>query len=214
MTIGIAINSEFKEQGLKLFLKIASNYSDDYDEDYYTNKYNKNLISNGNNAPKLASIYFYFKKYDVEKYKELDKQFKAKNKTNNTKLDDDFIYIETDDGCANILFEEFKDILIQTHGQIFFKKGNIWICDKALIDDNILNIILTKNMCKLSRSGIVKPNSKNISSAKNIREVLYVKISTQTDTIDIYKKFYTTTKGKLSFLDGVLDLANKRFYEW
>ena len=56
--------------------------------------------------------------------------------------------------------------------------------------------------------------SQNVGTAQNIRKALYAKINTQSNTKDIYEKFHTTTKGRIAFLDGVLDFKEKRFYLW
>ena len=208
MTIGFSLKNEFEDDGLHLFLKIAQNYSDDYDEDYYSNKYLNHLVNKGENQAKLASIYFIFKKYNSNLYTELNKQFKQPTTS------DDIIFVEDDNKCANIIFEEMKDVLIQPNGQYFLKVGNVWVCDKQQIDDTILNLILNKPMYKMGAKGQLIPYSQNVSTAQNIRKALYAKINTQTNSKNIYEKFHTTTKGRIAFLDGVLDFKEKKFYLW
>eukprot|EP01035_Chromulina_nebulosa_P002390 gene2390-3232_t len=57
------------------------------------------------------------------------------------------------------------------------------------------------------------PYGQNVKNAKNIREAFYCKITKLPDD-GFYEKFHVTTKGRLAFLDGVLDFKTKMFYTW
>lgn len=93
--IGSALSNEFDEAGLDLFLKIASNYSTDYDKTEYETKYNSYLKNKSNKKEEelltIKSIYYMFKNYDEELFKKLNKTF-SKNR-----------YITTGD-----LYDNFK----------------------------------------------------------------------------------------------------------
>ena len=41
-----------------------------------------------------------------------------------------------------------------------------------------------------------------------------IKTSVNPKYDDLYRKFHYTTKGRLCFLDGVLDFKQKKFYKW
>ena len=212
--IGIALNTEFKQDGLQLFLKIASQYSDNFDEKEYTYKYEK-LENKSETAPRINTIYYIFKKYDCELYKELNLKHKSLNsKTPKNPIGDDIIVVEDDNQCAEILVDKLKDNFIKVKGQYFFKVGHIWICDKIKMEDILLNYILKLNMYKLSVKGNLVPYSKNVSGAKNIRIAFFAKLNDTPENNEIYEKFHSTTKGRIAFLDGVLDFKTKTFYLW
>ena len=212
--IGIALNTEFKQDGLQLFLKIASQYSDNYDEREYTYKYEK-LENKSETAPRINTIYYIFKKYDVELYKELNLKHKTLNsKTTKPQIGDDIIIVEDDNQCAEILVDKLQYKFIKVKGQYFFKVGNIWVCDKIKMEDILLNYILKMNMYKLSAKGNLIPYSKNVSGAKNIRIAFFSKLNDTPENNEIYEKFHSTTKGRIAFLDGVLDFKTKTFYLW
>ena len=76
-----------------------------------------------------------------------------------------------------------------------------------------MNEILNANIYQ-SRDDKVISYSQNNKLAKNIKDVLFVKVNTRPDNPNIYDKFHKTTKNRLAFLDGVLDFKAKRFYTW
>ena len=41
-----------------------------------------------------------------------------------------------------------------------------------------------------------------------------MKIDTDVNVVDIYEKFHTTTKGRICWLDGIMDFKAQRFYKW
>ena len=96
--------------------------------------------------------------------------------------------------------------------QLFFKNDNIWINSKPTIDSIILDFILTARMYKCDGKKET-PYGQNVKNAKNIREAFYCKITKVPDD-GFYEKFHVTTKGRLAFLDGVLDFKTKTFYTW
>jgi hypothetical protein len=67
-----------------------------------------------------------------------------------------------------------------------------------------------------------KPYSTNVSGARALREALYAKLVVEGEDNSLLQKFITTTRGKLCFLDGVLDFtyvnpetqAKGKFYTW
>lgn len=134
---------------------------------------------------------------------------------NSYKKDKNYRYVDDDNSAAIMIFEEIKDSLIPAkNGRLFMKDKNVWICDNAKIENYLLNYILNSNICRANEDKKYIPFVQNVKSAKNVKEALLVKIRSQEDVVDIYEKFHSTTKGRLCFKDGVLDMKMKKFYKW
>lgn len=126
---------------------------------------------------------------------------------------DNVRYAESDNTASEYIYEELKEIFISYKGRLFYKYENIWICDSCKIDDIILTKITESNIYKKADNKDI-PYCQNVKSAKNIRELLYSKIRTYNENQSLYDKFHRTTRGRLCFLDGVLDFKSKQFYTW
>jgi len=128
-----------------------------------------------------------------------------------------FVKIITDDNDgATILLDELKNSLLYHSSQLFYKHGYLWINDPEQINNYLLDYIMMSGLYKASKKeDEAIPYSQNIKCAENLLKALYVKIKTsQKINIDIYTKLHTTTKGRLCFLDGVLDFKTGKFYTW
>jgi len=75
--IGYALHNAFKEEGLPLYLRLAEQYSSNYNEAEYTQKYN-NSISKCKNTT-LGTLYHLFKQYNLPLYKELNAKYQIQN---------------------------------------------------------------------------------------------------------------------------------------
>jgi hypothetical protein len=123
--------------------------------------------------------------------------------------------VKDDNEACDILFNRLKDILISYNGRLFYKRDNIWIDNStSLIDDCMLLYITNSRLYKLNEKGKIKPYSQNKQKAIDIRSLLFSKIKTENNDPKLYDKFHSTTKGRLCFLDGVLDIPSKTFYKW
>ena len=123
-------------------------------------------------------------------------------------------YAKDDNKAVELLLPEIKKVLIPAKdGRLFLKRNRIWKHDNNDINDYILAYVLDSNIYKKKEDSKVA-YAQNVKNAKNIREALLTKIRTQEETVDIYHKFHSTTKGRLCFKDGVLDFVNQKFYAW
>lgn len=129
-----------------------------------------------------------------------------------------FVKIITDDNHgATLLLEELKNSLLYHDKQLFYKQGYIWINDPEQINNYLLDYIMMSGLNKASKKeeDDAIPYSQNTKSAENLLKALYVKIKTSKQiNLDIYTKLHQTTKGRLCFLDGVLDFKAGKFYTW
>jgi len=135
------------------------------------------------------------------------------------------ITIVDDNEGASIIYDIIKNDFKFCLGNIFFKHNNVWINSKQKVDTHLLHFILTKtNMKKLGNGAVSKPKpySTNVGGAKALREALYAKLIVEGEDNTLLQKFITTTRGRICFLDGVLDFTLKdtetnkkgKFYQW
>lgn len=219
MTIGIALNTEFKKDGLELFLKIASNYSDDYDETYYTDKYNNNLISNKETPPKIASIYYIFKKYDNEKYKELLKLSNINYYVSESDLDDTCM-------LAKIITPTLQKIVKYCNEKWYMldDKTQLWSCQKyadyyiineirKYIDYSNLKVVkkIKKTADELKRNELLKSSSMYLASYKKINSCSFMaSLNKQLVKLLLDNKFVEkldVLENKLAFKNGIFNLT-------
>ena len=133
--------------------------------------------------------------------------------------------IDDDNEGAEMIYNLIKDRFKFCAGNIFFKQTNVWVNSKQKVDNHLLHFILAKtNLMKMSagKEPESKPYSTNVKGAKALREALYAKLIVEGEDSTLLQKFITTTRGRLCFLDGVLDLTFKdsetqakgKFYKW
>lgn len=128
----------------------------------------------------------------------------------------DLRFVQDDDKASDLILNDLQGLLICSHrdGRIFYKHNHIWICDNDRITNYLLEFIIRSNICKLNDNKAYVPYAQNIKSARNIKDVLLIKVSSREYEFDIYDKLHSTTKGRIAFRDGVLDFQARRFYEW
>ena len=218
--IGYGIKAMFGiEDGLSLYLSVAKKYSENMDwEDEYTKKYEKHM------KPKIDwNMGFFmnlFKRLNKELYQKLNKEYTEKNKQDllaqrkEDILNSGHVHVTDDNDAAEHVLRLLHDKIVYSRGQYFYKNQNIWIHSKPTIDALLMNLILTSELYKYDKERKKEtPYGQKVNCAKNIREALYCKIAQAPDD-RFYEKFHLTTKGKLAFLDGLLDFQKRMFYTW
>ena len=216
--IGYAIQSMFGvKYGKPMFLAFAKKYSKNTNwEQEYTDKFEKYMKPRHDwNMGFFTNL---FKKHNMELYEKLKREYNQKEKKEEIALkeqelmDNGNIHVTDDNDAAEYILTQLNGVIVYCRGQMFFKNNNIWINSKPTIDSQILDFILTAKMYKCDGKK-ESPYGQNVKNAKNIREALYCKITKNPDD-NFYEKFHTTTKGRLAFLDGVLDFRAQVFYKW
>lgn len=157
-----------------------------------------------------TTIINFAKKVDAEKVKEINKQFKTK-KEQNFNIPDGAKIASDDNGCADIIIEMLGDKLMYTNKRVFFKKDNIWICDKDDIVSFLVVYCMNANVVVITMH---EPRNYcgGLSAATSVVNTILHKI--KANPVDIYHKFHSTTKGRIAFLNGVLDFKAEEFYTW
>lgn len=138
--------------------------------------------------------------------------FMAQPKAENAK--EECVRLATcDNEASQIIYDELKGLFKSYKGRLFFLKNHIWIHEKDEIDNFMLNYILNSKIYYPSDKQPT-PFCQNVSKAKSVREALYTKVYEENNDHELYSKFHTTTKGKVCFNDGVLNLQEKSFTLW
>lgn len=159
----------------------------------------------------------------------LDMRLAFKEHSNAIVLPTDFVIAEkpsavennvkianNDNDACKIIFEELKQSFKSYKGRLFYLHENVWVYDEHFIDNYILNYILNSNIYYDfdEKKDKLSPYCQNVTKAKHIREALYCEIRINNNDDELYSKFHSTTKGKLIFNDGMLDISNKAFLTW
>ena len=151
-------------------------------------------------------------------YKEHDNTLRIPDDFNEGAVNDadEYRFVSDDNHASDLILRELADTLVYVDKRMFLKHENIWREDFNFINDYVLKFILNSNICRLNDDLKYVPYNQNVKSAKNVREALFVKIKTSVNPKydDLYRKLHYTTKGRLCFLDGVLDFKQKKFYKW
>jgi hypothetical protein len=74
----------------------------------------------------------------------------------------------------------------------------------------VLSLPIFKRLCV----GIIVEYAGDLANAEKIVKIVMDKVVVEKQDDSFYSKFHTTTKGKLCFVDGVLDFKTKQFYLW
>jgi hypothetical protein len=128
-------------------------------------------------------------------------------------LDTKLRLVEDEKEGADILFEELKEDLKYCNNQLFFKNNNVWTSTDKTTYSCVMDYVMSSNIKTIDAKGNVKAFAQNYNCADHIVKTIINKAVKNPNDV-FYQKFHTTTKGKLCFEDGVLDLINKQFYKW
>lgn len=120
---------------------------------------------------------------------------------------------ETDKRAADIIYNAIRHRVIFCDGMFYFKEHNCWtFCDgKNATHMSKLRNIIQHHTNILDNNGA--PFSQTTKGAGSILTALILLFEAKPDNT-LTRKFRTTTIGKLCFKDGVLNLAENRFYKW
>jgi len=201
MMMGLAIKNTLGDKGLNLFDKFSQLCPEKYRglQDVTTN-YNK-FNNNGKNPITIGSIKKWAKDENFDIYKNICRLL--------TKQE----IVQNDKEATEIIHKRIMKRVKYSNNTLYLKKDNIWINDIEYINDYLLKYIVNSDIWKINAFGNVVSYAQDYNSAKNIRILLMTFLKMNAD-IDFVSKLHTSTKGKICFLDGVLDFENQKFYKW
>ena len=127
----------------------------------------------------------------------------------------EFRHSEDHHHAMSMIYEELQDQLIHAQKTFYLKRGHLWISDLETIDACLLKYITSSNIKKRNDKGEYASFAQNVGHAEKILKLLYANvIQHNLYSEEIYSKFHTTTRGRLAFLDGVLDFSSRSFHPW
>jgi hypothetical protein len=141
----------------------------------------------------------------VEKVKKDEK----KNDENIDEINEDIIFCSDDDDASTYIFNILKFKLKSYKGRLFYLKDNIWIDDPERVRPELLHYIKKSKIYLKNDKNKLIPYAQQITKAENILKSLINTVIIENDDPDLYDKFHKTTKGRVCFKDGVLDMEEK-----
>ena len=107
-----------------------------------------------------------------------------------------------------------EDCIYYCNGVLYFKSNHIWTANEKQVKISMLNYVLSSEIKSFnSMTGSLLPYAQNVVNAKHIVEVI-IGLALKDNDDGFYKKLLTTTKHKLCFQNGVLNIKTKQFSEW
>lgn len=202
--LGMALKNEFGENGRQYFHQISKLDIQRYDSIEIDTQFDSFKIG-GDRKITWNTIMAFVKDESEEIWNESIEMLKEKTHI-----------AHCDKDAAEIIIQKLGDSIVTYKGRIFLKKDNKWLSDMSIIDTELINIIMYSNIYSEieEKKNKFKPYAQNISKAKNIRETIYELIKGNYEKNNFYDLLHTTTKGKLCFENGVLDLLTKEFKYW
>jgi phage/plasmid-associated DNA primase len=180
--IGYALNNDFDEAGLELYLKMAEKYSDDFTskEDEYTKKYQTSLSKKKDNS--IGTIYYIFKEYNLELYKELNIKYREEfpqylNKETLEQLIDNSISSQTEYDIACVLAKKVNNsyVCVNIKEKKFYKfENHRWVEDTGYSLRNVISTGLHKLYVDKSSKlldEISKIDTSNDDNAKTLEKL-------------------------------------------
>lgn len=200
------------ERARVLFGKLTMECGSDSKKMEWEDHFDKYLSKESNKDAKKVGRKFIIdsaKKQDPEMVKSLMKPKKSKPDLSG------LIICQNDNEASDVIFDLLKDVVKYSNKQLYYKENNVWINDDEKINDMITKLILSTKIYKLDTKDQPITYVQDMKHTKNVKDAFLLKIRTNNDEkFNLVDKFHTTTKGRLCFIDGVLDFIQKKFYLW
>lgn len=198
--MGFALYNTFCEKGLPLFDLFSQINKGKYNQKATVDFYTK-LQVGGSKRITFNTIRMWAKKVDPKMFKRIFSTYIDKI--------EERVYCDTDDEASDaiLLMLEGKILFVN---RLYYKQDHVWIADSEKIKAILTNFIMSAHIFKDTDGKISQPWA-NYSSADKIYKTVLNKVQEFPCEKD---KFHSTTKYRLCFKNGVLDLQKKRFYTW
>ena len=123
-----------------------------------------------------------------------------------------------DNEAAILIYKELKDVFVYSAGKFWYKFNNKWYNNEKEVKMIVKNYILNRGLVTAHENEKTGKTTYRLYSscnnhAKNILDVLCGKCVENKDD-KFSDKFIETTKNKICFNNGVLNLATKEFKNW
>lgn len=149
-------------------------------------------------------------------YKECDKSMQIPSDFDETDYEElrPLRFATDDRHAAELIISSLDDcIRVDISGRLYFRKDHIWVCSLDDVRTFLLNFILESDICRANEEDKYVPYSQNMKTARSIMDCVINKL-TSGQRLDMTDLFHRTTRGRICFMDGVLDIKQKKFYKW
>ena len=119
-----------------------------------------------------------------------------------------------DEDAIGKIWGDVKKFVKYYEGQYFMKKGNIWAVGKENVMSSCFCYFMKCDLYRVSKKGDRLPHSRMEGGARALTRALMDKVKEENEDPELYKKFHSTTKYRLCFVDGVLDFKERWFKTW
>jgi len=204
--VGQILKNEMKNDGERYFVDWTFKYGTENKKKECVNQYQKVLKYTPKTDKRrvgIRTLKYLAKQQNPELYMKYFPEIETKN-----------IFVNTDDEAIEAVMNSMKNDFIYANGQMYMKYGNKWIKDDKFIDKLLLKRILESPIYRANEEGNLIPYSQNVRPAESIKKGVMAKLPILRRDDDLYVKFHSTTKNKLCFKDGVLDMKKKTFTLW
>jgi len=204
--VGQILKNELKEKGEKYYVDWTFKYGTENKKKECTNQYQKVLKYTPKNDKRrvgIRTLKYLAKQQNPELYLRYFPETETKN-----------IFVNNDDEAIEAVMKDMKNDFIYANGQMYLKYGNKWINNDKFINNLLLTRILESPIYRANEDGELIPYSQNVKPAENIKKGLLAKLPISRRDDNLYEKFHATTRNKLCFKDGVLDMKKKTFTLW
>jgi hypothetical protein len=198
--MGFALYNTFGAKGIELFVLFSKINVGKYNEKTTTDFYTK-LQVGGSKKITFNTIRMWAKQADAKLFKRIFSIYIDKL--------EERVYCDTDDQASDAILLMLEGKLLFVN-RVYYKYDNVWIADTEKIKAILTNYIMSAPLFKDVEGKISQPWA-NYSNADKIYKTLLNKVQEYPCEKD---KFHSTTKYRLCFKNGVLDLRKKRFYTW
>jgi len=126
---------------------------------------------------------------------------------------------EDDNEASDLILEDLKGTILTDHwGRVWLKIGPIWVSDTPVVENAIKLMLLRSGISRRvdGKNGkfSTRPYTQNISACEAVCKAVFIKARVELMDVNLYDKFRTTTRNRLCFNDGVLNIPTKEFYPW
>lgn len=213
--IGIHFKTTFGyDKALQLFGRLTLLFGSENKKNEYEKWFKEYIHANDDSSKALNVIKKYARECDASKYKSILKNIETENlkeEIDELKKQGKSI-VNNDKEASDIISERLKPIMKYCNNTLYLKENNVWRNDNSYIQDWLLRYILNSEIYKMVMDQL-KSFVQDLRGAKSVREIVISSIRLNIDD-DFANKLHTTTRGRLCFVDGVLDFETQRFYLW
>ena len=128
-------------------------------------------------------------------------------------VEENIIIVEDENEAIIKLYDKYKNDLIYTNEQLFFKKDNIYV-NNNVKETLYCNILEEEVYLELYKTKFIP--TKLITKHKHIIDIVngIINKSKNNYSNTFYDLFHSSTKGRLCFNNGVYSFIDKKFYNW